>query len=266
MSPYPFGALRAYPAAIAAGVIVGLAVFVLLARRAGLPPRRALGFAAATTACGLLGGRVYAIVTEGDPSALAGWAALAHPGYRHPGIIVGMLLGLPLTARVFLPGRSLAWVADLGTPAVALGLALARVGCFLEGCCYGTPSGLPWAVRFPGTSPVAAHQTIAGLLPPGASASLPVHPLQLYLALLPLAVGLLLLWRRRRQRFDGEILLLGLAVHEGGKALLECLRASDPLNGGPHLQLASLLLAVAGTAGLAAGWLARANGTATRPP
>ena len=40
-------------------------------------------------------------------------------------------------------------VADLAAPWIAFGLALTRVGCFLNGCCYGKVSHLPWAVHFP---------------------------------------------------------------------------------------------------------------------
>jgi phosphatidylglycerol:prolipoprotein diacylglycerol transferase len=41
-------------------------------------------------------------------------------------------------------------VADLVTPFIALGLFFGRLGCFLAGCCYGKACTLPWAVTFPG--------------------------------------------------------------------------------------------------------------------
>ena len=69
------------------------------------------------------------------------------------------------------------------TPALAFGHLLGRIGCFLIGDDYGTPSALPWAVAFP-----------QGLPP----TTIPVHPTQLYEALgLGLLGTLLLRWRRR---------------------------------------------------------------------
>ena len=40
-------------------------------------------------------------------------------------------------------------MSDVAAPAVAIGIAIGRIGCFLNGCCYGAVCELPWAVRFP---------------------------------------------------------------------------------------------------------------------
>lgn len=53
---------------------------------------------------------------------------------------------------------SLRWYLDIIAPSAALGLAFGRVGCLLNGCCYGTTCELPWAVRFPVGSPAAVEQ------------------------------------------------------------------------------------------------------------
>ncbi len=44
---------------------------------------------------------------------------------------------------------SLRWYLDIVAPSAALGLAIGRIGCFLNGCCFGHVSDVPWAVRFP---------------------------------------------------------------------------------------------------------------------
>ena len=82
---------------------------------------------------------------------------------------------------------------DAGAPAMALGEAMTRLGCFLNGCCYGVPWNGPLAVVFPPAS-FAYHDQIARrLLAPGAPHSLPVVPVQLVSAGLALVafVGLL---------------------------------------------------------------------------
>jgi phosphatidylglycerol:prolipoprotein diacylglycerol transferase len=94
---------------------------------------------------------------------------------------------------------------DFVAPLGALGLATTRVGCFLNGCCFGELSGLPWAVAYPiGSNPHTA-QVALGLIDPSRRA-LPIHPVQLYetVAALALFAGLWW-WAYPRRRFAGEI-------------------------------------------------------------
>jgi phosphatidylglycerol:prolipoprotein diacylglycerol transferase len=53
---------------------------------------------------------------------------------------------------------SIRWYLDIIAPSAALGLAIGRIGCFLNGCCFGSTCDLPWAVRFPFGSNAALHQ------------------------------------------------------------------------------------------------------------
>jgi phosphatidylglycerol:prolipoprotein diacylglycerol transferase len=49
-------------------------------------------------------------------------------------------------------------IFDICAPSVMLGLAIGRIGCFLNGCCYGGVCTLPWAVAFPQQSPPFERQ------------------------------------------------------------------------------------------------------------
>src|SRR2546421_1619043 len=90
--------------------------------------------------------------------------------------------------------------ADITAPAFAIGYTFGRIGCFLNGCCYGHPCDLPWAVRFVQDG----HGT--ALTPPS-------HPSQLYAAAMSLIfAGILILWSHRPHR-DGEIFLGYLAMY-----------------------------------------------------
>ncbi|MDZ4697599.1 MAG: prolipoprotein diacylglyceryl transferase [Deltaproteobacteria bacterium] len=96
-------------------------------------------------------------------------------------------------------------VADLSVPWIAFGLALTRIGCFLNGCCHGKPSNLPWAVVFPAGSAVHRAQLEAGIIPPEGD-PIAVHPAQLYLAALNLLLFLVIYFvLRPRKRFHGEL-------------------------------------------------------------
>jgi phosphatidylglycerol:prolipoprotein diacylglycerol transferase len=110
------------------------------------------------------------------------------------------------------------------TPALAIGHAIGRVGCFLVGDDYGKPSALPWAVAFPkGLPPV----------------DVPVHPTQIYEALaLVMIAWLLIRWRRAAVRDTavlGRYLVLAGAVRFG----IEFIRVNERLMG--PLTLAHLI-------------------------
>lgn len=53
---------------------------------------------------------------------------------------------------------SLRWYLDIIAPSAMLGLAIGRIGCLLNGCCYGGTCELPWSIRFPFGSPASAEQ------------------------------------------------------------------------------------------------------------
>jgi phosphatidylglycerol:prolipoprotein diacylglycerol transferase len=72
---------------------------------------------------------------------------------------------------------------DLISPSLMVGLGFGRIGCFLAGCCFGSPCALPWAVRYPHT-----HLT-HGML---------VHPTPLYESIGAFALAGLTLWLENR--------------------------------------------------------------------
>jgi phosphatidylglycerol:prolipoprotein diacylglycerol transferase len=118
-------------------------------------------------------------------------------------------------------------VADLCAPYIALGLGISRIGCFLNGCCFGKVSSVPWAVRFPMGSPAWESQHDAHLILDRAAA-LPVHPTQLYLSLLDFVTFLVLaFWIRRRKRFDGQVFAWLLILKGVFRSFVEIWRDDD---------------------------------------
>lgn len=104
---------------------------------------------------------------------------------------------------------------DALTPGTALGYSLGRIGCFLNGCCFGLPTKLPWGIIFPPAS-------LAGSTFPGE----PLHPTQLYSTALIFLVFLFLLWLYRSKRFDGQIFFWGLVLYSIERFIIESLRYS----------------------------------------
>ncbi len=102
--------------------------------------------------------------------------------------------------------------------------AFQRVGCFLNGCCYGTVTDVPWAVHYAWPSALFFKHYDQGLLEAGQSASLGVHPTQLYTIVGNLIVLGILLWTRRRFRAPGSRTIFAMLLLGGFRFVLEFLR------------------------------------------
>jgi phosphatidylglycerol:prolipoprotein diacylglycerol transferase len=96
----------------------------------------------------------------------------------------------------------------------------------LNGCCYGKPSHLPWAVSFPPDSEPTYQQLLHGVISPG-QPPIPLHPTQLYEALFGLALFFFLIRFRKRQRYDGELIALLFFLYSGARFFVEMLRGDD---------------------------------------
>jgi len=146
-------------------------------------------------------------------------------------------------------------VADLLAPSIALGSVLGRIGCLLNGCCYGRVCHLPWAIRFPSQSEGAWMQQFhQGLVGPN-EPSLPVHPTEIYDALLNLALYAGLAWRFRHKQFDGQVFALYFIGYAVCRFIVEFFRGDYPPDhihaGLTSAQLVSLPILLAGLALLA---------------
>lgn len=191
-------------------------------------------------------------------AALSFWSG----GLHAPGGIALLALAGPLVLRR--QGLPVGRFADGFAPAVGITIALARLGCFLEGCCFGTPCAWPWCLSFPRGSYIYQFHTGLGLLPPGAAHTLPIHPLQLYFAGAGLLLTLVALWLRPRKRYDGEVALVGLVLYSASAALLEFLRADyQPRvywGSLPQLTWVAFVMTAASLAALAGGERAHRRG------
>lgn len=159
----------------------------------------------------------------------------------------GFLLAF-LFAYVFVRRHRIRWghVLDMYGFLLPLGLTFGRIGCFLNGCCFGARTDLPWGVSFPGSSPASFTQHEAGLLAFRSLPSLPVHPTQLYSALINLSIFFYVyFWVRRNKRYHGQVMITFLLLYSLGRFLVEFVRADQ--RGGLFVlstsQIISLLVA-----------------------
>ena len=145
------------------------------------------------------------------------------------GLIGGVGTGLWMLRR---RGAPIIPALAAATPAIAVGHAIGRVGCFLVGDDYGRATSLPWAVAFP-----------EGLPP----TEVPVHPTQLYEAAALLAIaGALLRWRGAAVA-DSVVIGRYLLLAGVTRFAIEFIRVNERIAGPLTLaQLISLALIVAG--------------------
>ena len=100
-------------------------------------------------------------------------------------------------------------VFDEMVPYIGISIVIARIGCFLNGCCFGKVSNLPWAVQFPIFSNVHLYQMSRGQT--NFMISLPVHPTQLYEAIGALIAVFFAMWVHRKRKVNGAGILVFVA-------------------------------------------------------
>lgn len=249
------------------GVLVALAFLVTAwffareLKRKGDDPELAwdlLGYAAIG---GILGAKLYYLLSHWPETAADPWRALlSRGGLTWYG---GFLLATALIVwRLRRDGIPVLRTGDAIAPALAIGYAVGRIGCFMVGDDYGRPTDLPWAVAFPeGAPPTTAlnlraqfHLDLPASIPN--SAVLAVHPTQLYETGMMLAI-FLLLWALRKRAFPtGTLLFMYLALAGVERFVVEIFRAKDDRVFGPFTgaQLIAFAIVAAGLAGIAWVW------------
>jgi len=200
-----------YPLVLAVYLLIALPVTAKLNASRGISPDVTLGAFAVGVPAGLIGAHVLDIFEYSD--RYPQWTDVFRRG-GGSSIYGAFILVLPVVAAyVRRHGVPLLRFMDGGAPAMALGEAMSRIGCFLNGCCYGVPTSRPWSIVFPAGSFAYRDQIARGLLSPNAFQSLPVHPVQLYSAIIMSATTALLLWILRRPRPDGTVLFAFLLIY-----------------------------------------------------
>jgi len=251
--------VRGYGAMLLAAAAAGVWLSIVRGRRMGFDADTILALGMEVFLWGIVGARLFYVLEYHDQFFAADrtwlgslWSVL---NVAAGGLVVfGSLPTAALATWRFASrrGLSLPRLADCIVPGLLVGLAIGRIGCFLNGCCYGGPCDLPWAVQFPPESPPWLDQAARGLLPAAATGggmpwSLPVHPAQLYAAIdaAILAMLVCLASGTPLARRDGQVFALALTLHPISRLLLEAIRVDEPPALGTPLsisQLVSLLL------------------------
>lgn len=198
---------------LAIAVIVAIIGISRLFDKAGYERDMVLDLVMLCVIFGIIGARIAYVFTYD-------WAAfLSHPAILfslQDGGIRGMawyggLVGGLIPFTIYLHRKKLSFwvVADMFAPYLALGYALVRIGCFLNGCCYGNITESACGVVFPAVD--AYHR----------------HPTQLYSSALNVLLFVFLIRFYPRRRFPGQVFLLYIIGYAIYRFIVEFFRASE---------------------------------------
>jgi phosphatidylglycerol:prolipoprotein diacylglycerol transferase len=159
--------IRGYGVMLLVAVAAATGLAARRARQFGIDPEIVFGLALWAFVPGIIGARLWYVIqywpafdrpTVG--ATLAEIVNVAQGGLVVYGSLIGAFVGL----LIYITRHNLPLLAtfDLIAPSLMLGMAIGRVGCLLNGCCYGGICDLPWAVRFPAGSPAHVHQMKEG--------------------------------------------------------------------------------------------------------
>jgi phosphatidylglycerol---prolipoprotein diacylglyceryl transferase len=206
--------LHSYGLFLIIGFVAAVWSTCLEAQRRGYDPNVVLDLALPLLAVSVVLCRaLYIVLNPEQFHSVAEMVRLWDGGLSFHGSLIAAVLVIAYFARRY--GLRFVELADVIAPSVFLGYAIGRIGCLLNGCCYGAVCDLPWAMRFP-------DEHNRHLITP------PSHPAQLYSSLM--ALGLFFLMQRakvlsRFNRFSGQLTLLFFALYAVERFVMEIFRA-----------------------------------------
>jgi phosphatidylglycerol:prolipoprotein diacylglycerol transferase len=197
------------------------------ARRENLDPEVIMDMAFWVFLVGMVGARLFYCIEYWGVEIKSLWEAVQ---YWKGGIVYyGGVIGGTVAFLAYWRSRRfpLRPYMDVLAPSIAIGTMFGRLGCFLNGCCFGRVSNLPWAVAFPRESPPWAEQCRQKLISPDALHSLAVHPTQVYSAIDGLILLLVLSAFFPLRRRDGEVAAMLMVIYAITRFLIEFLRDDE---------------------------------------
>ncbi len=191
--------VRTYGLLLAVSFIAGILLALRRARARGLNQNQMINMSLLIMLAGIVGARIMYVIPHWNEfsanpldiiSPFQSSGSIGLTGLTMYGGFIAAVLVSILYLRV---NRLSVWKAcDAFAPSIALGIGISRVGCFMNGCCFGLPTESALGVVFPAFS-------AAGSFYPDVS----LHPAQLYNAALGFGLFGLLMWLDRKPRYDG---------------------------------------------------------------
>jgi phosphatidylglycerol:prolipoprotein diacylglycerol transferase len=209
--------VRWYGIMVVLAVVAVIAISLREAKRIGLAEEHVYSFSLWAIIGGIIVSRLLHVIDKWDyyvanPRQIIGFEGLT---------VYGAVLGALLAVLIYCWVKKISFwlLGDVIAPGAILGQAIGRIGCFLNGCCYGIPTSLPWGVVY--TNP-------GSYCPIGE----PFQPTQVYHLIWNL-IGFGILWSLRdRLKPQGSLFLFYLALYAVGDLSIRFVRAGEPFRSG----------------------------------
>jgi phosphatidylglycerol:prolipoprotein diacylglycerol transferase len=211
--------LHTYGVLVALGFLAAIWMATRLARAAGIDAEAVANLGIYCALVAMAGAKLMMFAVDPEYRRdVFSWAALQAGGVFYGGLIAALAVSWWYMRKT---GLELFATADVFAPAIALGHAIGRLGCFSAGCCWGRECHLPWAVTF--RDPVANDIT-------GVPLNVPLHPTQLYESFAEFLIFGILYWRIRKPHPKGAIIGLYLMLYGAARFVVEFFRYHDQGN------------------------------------
>ena len=206
--------LHTYGLLVAIGFLSGILVTVRIGKSWGIPSQDVMDMGFFIIISAIVGSRIlyvlinFSYYVDNPLDIFKIWQG---------GLVFsGGLIGVVLVSALYVRKRdiTLLQMADLWSPAIALGQGIGRIGCLMAGCCYGKPTSSELGIVF--TNP----NSLAPL-------HIPLQPTQIYSSISGLVIFGILLVLQSRRRFDGQVFLWFLIMHSTARLFIERLRGDD---------------------------------------
>jgi phosphatidylglycerol:prolipoprotein diacylglycerol transferase len=215
----PF-AIRSYGLMLALSFLFGILLAGWRAKKVDLKFQRIIDLAVVVIIASVVGSRAFYVLfhlhefSANPLDIINPFQSSGEIGIQGLSMYGGVILSIVAGWWFLLRHRMPVWrVADVIAPSIALGIFLTRIGCFLNGCCFGKPGHLPWCVVFP-------PESAAGYFYPGTA----IHPTQLYASLYGLLIFFLLLFLERFKKFEGYTFWLFILLYAAARFSIDFVR------------------------------------------
>ncbi len=182
---------------------------------------------------GIVGARLFYLVQHGDrvfrDVPVSEWLVSAFNLSQGGIVLYGALLGGAAGYFTFCYVhrlRPLA-LADIIVPSVFVGIGFGRIGCLLNGCCYGAVTSMPWGIRFPADGAAFSDMLGKKLVEATATCTPPLQPTQIFSSIDGFMIACLTTWYFRYRRRNGEVLAVALIIYPITRFCMELLRADE---------------------------------------
>jgi len=216
-------AIRSYGMMLALSFLVGVYLAMYRGKKVGIAPNQLMDLTVYIAVAAIVGARLFYVFPHWEEFS-GHLTDIFNPfqggqiGIGGLTLYGGFILAVGVSMWYLRRHRMPVWkVGDALAPSIALGIFLTRIGCFLNGCCFGEPSHVPWALAFP-------PESAAGYTFPDT----PIHPTQLYSSLYGLVIFGALLLLERFKRFDGFTFWVFVLLYSVARFAVDFVRYYEP--------------------------------------